>query len=105
MLDSVFSSHNPFLIFGLMFLLIFLGAFEAVYSRSKRRFHGMVPHPLSWLNKVYDCFIQFVRPRMSCWSSWSSICSRSSADMGTYKIDPYRRHAPWQRRLWNCNWL
>ena len=23
----------------------FLGAFEAVYNRSKRRFHGMVTHP------------------------------------------------------------
>lgn len=41
-LESVFTSRNPFLIFGLVFLLVFLGAFEAVYNRSKRRFHGMV---------------------------------------------------------------
>lgn len=45
MLDSVFQSRNPFLIFGLVFLLIFLGSFEAVYNRSKKRFDGMVRTP------------------------------------------------------------
>jgi hypothetical protein len=44
-LDSVFTSQNPFFIFALVFLLVFLGAFEAVYNRSKRRFHGMVTTP------------------------------------------------------------
>jgi hypothetical protein len=44
-LDSVFQSRNPFLIFGLVFLLIFLGSSEAVYNRSKKRFDGMVRPP------------------------------------------------------------
>ena len=41
-LDTVFSSRNPFFIFALVFLLVFLGAFEICYNRAKRRFDGMV---------------------------------------------------------------
>jgi hypothetical protein len=50
-LDSVFTSQNPFFIFGLVFLLIFLGAFEAVYNRSKKRYDGMVYYS-TW---VFSC--------------------------------------------------
>jgi hypothetical protein len=40
-LDTVFTSQNPFFIFALVFLLVFLGAFEICFDRAKMRFHGM----------------------------------------------------------------
>ncbi|WWC67551.1 uncharacterized protein I206_101460 [Kwoniella pini CBS 10737] len=42
-LDKVFASNNIWGVFGIAVLLNFLGAFEATYNKSKRRFNNMFP--------------------------------------------------------------
>lgn len=102
-LDSVFTSQNPFFIFGLVLLLVFLGAFEAVYNRSKRRFHGMVLYKEASVHVVCYHPPQLISCRVFSWSLGRPICSIPSSNLGTYKAHSNCRDAVRQRDLGSCN--
>lgn len=132
MLDTVFTTQNPFLIFGLVFLLISLGAFEAVFNRSKRRFDGMVrfnpvtevpyvnrivraPRDSSSLRSidflVYGSGLMVVlnSPIQSFSCSLFSRPFRSplriitSPNMGTHKTYSNCGNASWKRYFWSSH--
>ena len=103
-MDSVFTSQNPLLIFGLVFLLVFIGAFEAVYNRSKKRFHGMVlPSIQLLLTTVPYYSIQHLCSSMSGRSSRSPIRTLPSSNLGTHKTHSNRRNASRKRNIRSSN--
>src|SRR5205814_9867671 len=103
-LVSVFTSLNTVFIFGLVFLLVFLGSFEAVYNRSKKRFHGMVLHSNQLFLKTVPYYsIQPLCSSMSSRSSRSPIRTLPSSNLGTHKTHSNRRNAFRKRNIRSSN--
>ena len=103
-MDSVFTSHNPFFIFGLVFLLIFLGAFEAVYNRSKKRYDGMVHHSTCMYSfPVFDCTVESQCRSLYSWTSRCSICPCANPYLGTHETHTNCWHATRKCHIWGSN--